>query len=112
MKNTHDVCGTVGPVIMRRSTAHVVPDRLDDFVAYLVEQVRGFPAAHPGLLDHRILRSTDAATVVYESTWASAADLERFAGPGWAAQPVMLPGEEVFLERPLAVEHLTEVPIR
>ncbi len=31
-----------------------MPDKLVEFLAYLVEQIRGLPGAHPGLVDHRI----------------------------------------------------------
>jgi hypothetical protein len=97
--------------VIRRSTAQVVPEKLDDFLSYLAERVRPLPATYPGLAGHRILCDRAGATVVYESTWTSQRDLEEFAGPSWREQPVTMPGEEVYLEGPLVVQHFHEVAV-
>ncbi|MEV0901846.1 antibiotic biosynthesis monooxygenase [Actinoplanes sp. NPDC049802] len=98
-------------VIVRTSTAHVVPGRLAEFTSYILDAVSRFPDRNPGLLSHQVIVDDEADELVYLSRWRDEQALAAFAGPGWRDSPVMLPGEEMFLRVPLKVRHYRETPI-
>ncbi|MBW6437111.1 antibiotic biosynthesis monooxygenase [Actinoplanes hulinensis] len=95
-------------VIVRTSTARVVPGRMAAFTDYILAAVSAFPGENPGLLSHRVLVDDEAGELVYLSRWRDEEALAAFAGPAWRDAPVMLPGEEEYLLAPLLVRHYRE----
>jgi len=95
-------------VIIRISEAHVRPDKLEEFMRVLLDLVKTFPEANPGLLSHEVVVDvTDPLRVAYRSEWADEASVAAFAGESWATEPVTFPGEDELLQRPLVLRHFT-----
>jgi hypothetical protein len=92
-------------VIVRVSTARVLPGRLEAFVDYILAAVQEFPAQNAGLLSHEVLIDDENSELVYVSRWRDEQALIGFAGAGWRDDPVVLPGEEAYLLGPLIVRH-------
>ncbi|WP_415947345.1 putative quinol monooxygenase [Streptomyces sp. KLOTTS4A1] len=102
---------TATTTIVRVSEARVRPERFEEFRAYILAAVRGFPARYPGLVAHEVL-AAPPHSLLYVSRWRGEADLVAYAGPGWREQPVMLPGEEDYLLGPLEVRHFASEPLQ
>ncbi|MBB2976854.1 quinol monooxygenase YgiN [Microbacterium endophyticum] len=96
-------------MIVRTSEALARPESRAEFLTALRALVEGFPAAHPGLIDHEILVDQDNPdSILYISRWASEADLVTYAGESWATEPVTFPNEAHYLQRPLTLRHFNE----
>lgn len=92
-------------VIIRSSTAEVLPGREESVQTAILDLVRGFPAAYPGLLGFDVLIRDAGRVLIFLSHWRDEDAVAAFAGPRWDTDPVTFEDEEQYLSRPLQLEH-------
>ncbi|MEV4950017.1 antibiotic biosynthesis monooxygenase [Streptomyces sp. NPDC053755] len=97
-------------MIIRVSEARVRPERFEEFREMIVSAVREFPGRYAGLVDHEVLLAPPDS-LLYVSRWRGEQDLVEYAGEHWRDQPVVLPGEDEYLDAPLRVRHFTTAPL-
>ena len=93
-------------MLTRVSEALVKPGREQEFAERVRDLVRTFPETYEGLLAHEVLVDLDDPQKVrYVSRWRDEQALENYAGKNWRTDPVTFPGEDEYLQRPLALRH-------
>ena len=97
-------------MIVRTSTARVIPGRESAFQKAIVDLVADFPSRYAGLLSQEVLVGLgDPGVLVYVSRWRDEQSLEAYAGPGWRDTPVTFPDEDDYLVSPLELAHYVAV---
>ncbi|GAB3151482.1 hypothetical protein GCM10027058_17710 [Microbacterium neimengense] len=96
-------------MILRVSEAIVRAGAEQEFLDRLRELVADFPDRYHGLVHEVLVDEAEPRRIQYVSAWRDDADLVAYAGTGWRTEPVTFPGEERYLEAPLALRHFRVV---